>query len=68
MENVNITRNGNRLTIEIDLTTDLGPSSTGKTRTVATTRGNATIPGTTGYKIGLNVFRYPDANLSGGTR
>lgn len=42
------------LTLVIDTSQDLGPSSTGKSRTVATTNGNVTLP--LGLKLGLNCF------------
>jgi hypothetical protein len=56
MQNVNATVKGNVLTITVDLSQRLGPSSTGKTMMVASTKGNATAPGTAGIKFGLNVF------------
>ena len=43
-----------KLTIEIDMGADLGPTSTGKSLKVATTGGNVSIGG--GLKIGLNVY------------
>jgi hypothetical protein len=45
----------NMLVITIDMSRDLGPSSTGKTRLIATTSGNVKLPG--GERIGLNVYR-----------
>jgi len=56
MENAKIEVNGNELTIKIDLTQDLGLSKSGKTRIIATSRGNYKIPGTDAT-IGLNVYR-----------
>lgn len=53
---------GKQLTIVIDLTEDLGPSSTGKTRIVATTSGNVEIkaPGGRGdMRLGVNLYEYP---------
>lgn len=50
---------GKKLTVEIDLTGNLGPSSSGKTLIVATTGGNADVPGKPGMKIGVNVYRKP---------
>jgi hypothetical protein len=54
-----VSPDGKKLTIEIDLTRDLGPSSTGKTRMVATTKGNAEVPGHPALKLGVNLFRKP---------
>jgi hypothetical protein len=45
--------------IKIDLTRDLGPSSSGKTRMVATTQGNAEVPGQPTMRLGLNLYRKP---------
>lgn len=57
MENVKMSVSGNILTIEIDLTKDLGKSASGKTNVVATTRGNVSVPGHEGIKIGVNVYK-----------
>jgi hypothetical protein len=44
------------LTIQVDLSHDLGtPSTSGKSTVIATTRGNVTVPGV--GTIGLNVYR-----------
>lgn len=52
---------GNKLTLVIDLDEEGTPSGSGKTLIVASTSGNASIPGTN-CKIGLNVFKpNPDA-------
>lgn len=48
---------GNILKIEIDLTREFGPSSSGKTIIIASTEGNVSIPGAEEKKIGLNVYR-----------
>ena len=58
MENANIVVKGNTMTISIDLTQDLGLSSSGKSTMVATTRGFtnfATEAGAIG--VSLNVTR-----------
>ncbi len=57
MKNVEMTVEGNTLTIKVDLTKDFGPSSSGKTIIIATTAGNVSIPGDEDKKIGLNVYR-----------
>jgi hypothetical protein len=53
--NVTAQVEGNVLTLRIDLSKDLGPSKSGKTRMVATTSGNVKLPD--GAKLGLNVYR-----------
>jgi hypothetical protein len=55
MQNVKTEIKGNNLIITVDLSARLGPSSTGKTLMVATTKGNANT-GKDGIKFGLNVF------------
>jgi len=39
----------------IDLSKSLGPSRSGKTMLIASTNGNAALPG--GERIGVNVYR-----------
>lgn len=60
MQNVVMRREGDKLIVEIDLKQDLGPSTSGKTHIIASTRGNAPVPGTTDSYIGINCFRYPE--------
>ena len=48
---------GNILTINVDLTKEFGPSSSGKTIIIASTEGNVAIDGHEEAKIGLNVYR-----------
>ena len=48
---------GSILTIEVDLSKDFGPSSSGKTTIIASTEGNAKIDGFEGYRVGLNVYK-----------
>lgn len=57
MQNVAMSRNGEKLVIEIDLSKDFGPSASGKTLIVASTRGNPPVPGTSDTFIGINCFR-----------
>ena len=58
MENVKMSVNGTKLTIEVDLAHRGAKSSTGKTTRVASTEGNISIPGYSeaDLKVGLNVF------------
>jgi len=57
MKNVEMTVEGNILTIKVDLTKEFGPSSSGKTIIIATTEGNVSIPGRDEGKIGLNIYK-----------
>jgi len=57
MKNVEMTVDGNTLTIKVDLSKDFGPSSSGKTIIIASTEGNVVIPGHEEAKVGLNVYR-----------
>lgn len=54
--NMEVSKDGKTLTITVDLTKRIGPSSSGKTTIVATTAGNAPVPGQEEIKVGLNVF------------
>lgn len=58
MQNIEMRRQGEKLVIEIDLSKDFGPSASGKTVIVASTRGNAPVPDAAGIMIGINCFRY----------
>lgn len=57
MKNVEMAVSGNTLTIRVDLTKDFGPSSSGKTIIIASTEGNASVPGREEVKVGLNVYK-----------
>ena len=59
MQNVKWEVKDDKLIIEIDLKMELGPSKSGKTITIASTRGNQKIEGTDAI-IGLNVYKYPE--------
>ena len=59
MQNVKWEVKDDKLNIEIDLTMEFGPSKSGKTITIASTRGNQKIEGTDAV-IGLNVYKYPE--------
>ena len=56
MKNVELKVEANILTITVDLTKTFGPSSSRKTIIVASTEGNATVPGRD-EMIGLNVYK-----------
>ncbi len=57
MKNVEMEVKGDILTIRVDLSKEFGPSSSGKTIIIASTEGNASIPGAEDKKVGLNVYR-----------
>ena len=56
MKNIEMTIEGNMLTIKVDLSQRFGKSSSGKSVIVASTEGNQSIPGNEEIKIGLNVY------------
>lgn len=56
MQNIEMSVNGDILTVKIDLSKRLGPSTSGKTTIVGTTSGNAKIPGHESLRIGVNCF------------
>jgi len=58
MDNVKCTvdTKTNKLIIEVDLSKNLGPSSSGKTLIIASSRGNSRIDGTEVY-LGLNIYK-----------
>jgi len=57
MKNVEMTVAGNILTIKVDLSKEFGPSASGKTTIIASTEGNAAVPGREDAKVGLNVYK-----------
>ena len=62
MDNIQIEVKDNKAVITIDLSKEFGPSKSGKTIVVATTRGNVSIPGAETIKLGLNCYKYPEEN------
>ena len=56
MKNIEMSTEGNILTIKIDLSQRFGKSSSGKSTIVASTEGNQSVPGHEEIKIGLNVY------------
>jgi hypothetical protein len=57
MKNVEMTVQGNILTIKVDLSKEYGPSSSGKTIIIASTEGNVSVPDRQEVKVGLNVYK-----------
>lgn len=56
MKNVKLTVNRDKLLIEVDLSKQFGPSSSGKSIVIASTEGNQPV-GKDDIKIGLNVYK-----------
>ncbi len=61
MENVKWEVKDNKLIIEVDLSLESGLSKSGKTITIASTKGNQKIEGTNAV-VGLNVYKYPESS------
>jgi len=57
MKNVEMSIDGNILTIKVDLSKEFGPSTSGKTTIIASSEGNKGVPGKEDVKIGLNVYK-----------
>lgn len=57
MENVKIEVKGSILTATVDLSTNSGKSKSGKSIVIGSTKGNQSIKGQEGVKIGLNVYK-----------
>ena len=64
MYNVEFEVQGDQLIIRIDLSQELGVSSSGKSVIIATTGGNVAVPGWEAVKVGLNVYRPQQAGRS----
>lgn len=56
-ENLKMSVSGGKLTIEVDLKKEQGPSKSGKNIIIATTGGNMEVPNGMGAKIGLNIYK-----------
>ncbi len=59
MKNIEMTLDGNILTIKVDLSKEFGLSSSGKSVIIASTEGNQSVEGKEEVKIGLNVYKKP---------
>ena len=57
MKNIDMEVEGNILTIQVDLTKEFGPSSSGKTIIIASTEGNIAVPEKEEVKLGLNIYK-----------
>lgn len=52
-----MTKKGNILTLEVDLSKKGKPSATGKSLTIGSTKGNVKVDGTEDVFVGLNVYK-----------
>jgi hypothetical protein len=57
MKNVEMSIDGNILTIKVDLSKEFGPSTSGKSIVIASSEGNKSVPGKEDVKIGLNIYK-----------
>lgn len=62
MDNIDLKRNGDILTLEIDISKECGHSKSGRTVIVASSRGNIPLPGLGeyGFRLGVTLFKYVD--------
>lgn len=58
MQNVKTIVKGNKLVIEIDISKEFGLSASGKTISIASTKGNKDVHD--GIILGLNVYKFPN--------
>ena len=56
MENVKTTVKNGKLVIEVDLSVEGKPSTSGKSLVIASTHGNAPVEGTE-FVLGLNLYK-----------
>lgn len=56
MKNIEMSVDGDILTIKVDISKTFGRSGSGKSTIIASTEGNVSIPGRDEVKIGLNVY------------
>ena len=57
MRNIKITRTGNKMNIEIDLSKAGQASGSGKNEVIASTGGNVSVEGPGNFKLGLNLYK-----------
>jgi hypothetical protein len=57
MQNIEIKVEGQKLILTIDLSKEIGLSSTGKTVLIASTGGNARVAGFDDVRVGLNIYK-----------
>lgn len=59
MKNIEMKLTGNILTITVDVSKEFGLSTSGKSKIIASTEGNISIPEKEEIKIGLNIYKKP---------
>ncbi|MGD9941163.1 MAG: hypothetical protein AB7T74_15315 [Clostridia bacterium] len=59
MKNIEMKLSGNILTITVDVSKEFGLSTSGKSKIIASTEGNISIPEKEEIKVGLNIYRKP---------
>ena len=57
MKNIELKIEGSKLIIEVDMEKEFGPSSSGKSITIASTEGNIAVPGREEVKMGINIYK-----------
>jgi hypothetical protein len=57
MENIELKVGGTKLILTVDLSKEIGQSSSGRNTLIASTEGNANVPGFEGLKVGLYVYK-----------
>jgi hypothetical protein len=60
-KNIEYSIDGSKLTMVVDLSKDFGPSASGKTVIIASSEGNKDVGD---VKVGLNIYKYPDAKAA----
>jgi len=56
MKNAELRVEGTKLIIEVDLSKSFGASRSGKSKVIASSEGNVSVPGKEKIKLGLNVY------------
>lgn len=56
-KNIEIVVKDGKAIITVDLAKDFGRSGSGKSIIIASSEGNAEIPGAPGVKLGLNIYK-----------
>ena len=56
-QNIVYEKDGNILTLKIDLSKTLGESASGKSNNIATTGGNISMPWDDAMKLGINLYK-----------
>ena len=64
MKNVDMQVKDNKLIITADLSKQFGLSSSGKSRIIASTEGNVSVPSREEIKLGLNLYTKPCPRLT----